>query len=275
MDNSEIPVLTKVVQKVPPSSLDMEELVAQVKQAILPEIADLVTTQLGQRAFERTVVEQQALTEYAASLQHEISGMVQSRVGESIQSIEEAFREAMGNLGKQQLQSVEEEVARLAETQQQLLASTTQAIREAADHAGKQQLEEKLAQLIDDQQAQIAAKVEQMQAQLEMTMAEHMQQLQESSKQTLTTGQEAMESRLMEEYKQSLQAAFAEFTDQQTDELKAKFNAELSSVEEALQEKVQAMVNAHMQEIEGELNKRLKASILEVLQGIKFIMPSL
>ncbi|SDK67391.1 hypothetical protein SAMN05192566_1981 [Methylophilus rhizosphaerae] len=254
MDSPEIPVLTKVVQKASPPALDVDELVAQVKQALLPEIAEMVTSQLGQRAFERSVVEQQALTEYAESLQQGLSRQVQSQVGDSIQSIEQAFREAMGNVGKQQLQSVEAEVARLT---------------------GTQQLEEKLTQLMDDQQAHIAARVQQMQEQLEKNMAEHMQQLQESSRQTMTAGQEAMESRLAEEHKQSLQDAFAEFAGQQTAEFKQKFNAELSSVEAVLQEKVQAMVNEQMQVIEGELNKRLKSSILEVLQGIKFVMPSL
>ncbi|HSH85840.1 MAG TPA: hypothetical protein VK958_01175 [Methylophilus sp.] len=274
MDNSEIPVLTKVVQKTTPLALDMEELVAHVKQALLPEITNAVTNQLGQRAFERTVVEQQALAEYAESIQQGLSKQVQAQVGESIQSIEQAFREAMGNVGKQHLQSVEAEVARLTDVQQQLLATTEQTIREVAENAGKQKLEEKLAQLIEDQQAQIATKVLQMQEQLEKTMADHIHQLQESSKETLTTGQEAMEARLVEEYKQTLQAAFAEFTEQQTAEFKQKFNTELSSVETELQDKVQGMVNAQMQVIEAELNKRLKASILEVLQGIKFVMPS-
>lgn len=281
MDISEIPVLTKVVQKTAPAALDMEELVAQVKQALLPEITNAVTNQLGQRAFERTVVEQQALAEYAESIQQGLSKQVQAQVGESIQSVEQAFREAMGNLGKQQLQSVEAEVARLTqefsrltEVQQQLLSTTEQTIREVAENAGKQKLEEKLAQLIEDQQAQIATKVLQMQEQLEKTMADHIHQLQESSKETLTSGQEAMEARLVEEYKQTLQTAFDEFTGQQTAEFKQKFNTELSSVETELQDKVQGMVSAQMQVIEGELNKRLKASILEVLQGIKFVMPS-
>ncbi len=281
MDISEIPVLTKVVQKTAPAALDMDELVAQVKQALLPEITNAVTSQLGQRAFERTVVEQQALAEYAESIQQGLSKQVQAQVGESIQSVEQAFREAMGNLGKQQLQSVEAEVARLTqefsrltEVQQQLLATTEQTIREVAENAGKQKLEEKLAQLIEDQQAQIATKVLQMQEQLEKTMADHIHHLQESSKETLTTGQEAMEARLVEEYKQTLQTAFDEFTGQQTAEFKQKFSTELSSVETELQDKVQGMVSAQMQVIEGELNKRLKASILEVLQGIKFVMPS-
>jgi hypothetical protein len=274
VDISEIPVLTKVVQKTVPAALDMEELVAQVKQALLPEITNAVTNQLGQRAFERTVVEQQALAEYAESIQQGLSKQVQAQVGESIQSVEQAFREAMGNLGKQQLQSVEAEVARLTEVQQQLLSTTEQTIRAVAENAGKQKLEEKLAQLIEDQQAQIATKVLQMQEQLEKTMADHIHQLQESSKETLTNGQEAMEARLVEEYKQTLQKAFDEFTGQQTADFKQKFSSELSSVETELQDKVQGMVSAQMQVIEGELNKRLKASILEVLQGIKFVMPS-
>lgn len=274
MDISEIPVLTKVVQKTTPATVDVDEVVAQVKQALLPEIAEIVASQLGQRAFERSVVEQQALSEYAESIQQDLSRHAQAQVGESLQSIEQAFREAMGNVGKQQLQTVEEDVARLTATQQQLLATTEQTIREVAENTGRQKLEEKLAQLIDDQQAQIAGKVLEMQAQLEKTMADHMHQLQESSKETLTSGQEAMEARLVEEYKLTLQTAFAEFTGQQTLEFKQKFNTELATVEAELQTKVQGMVTAQMQVIEAELNKRLKASILEVLQGIKFVMPS-
>jgi hypothetical protein len=275
VDISEIPVLTKVVQKTTPATVDVDEVVAQVKQALLPEIAEIVASQLGQRVFERSVVEQQALSEYAESIQQDLSGHAQAQVGESLQSIEQAFREAMGNVGKQQLQTLEEDVARLTATQQQLLATTEQTIREVAENTGRQKLEEKLAQLIDDQQAQIAGKVLEMQAQLEKTMADHMHQLQESSKETLTSGQEAMEARLVEEYKLTLQSAFAEFTEQQTVEFKQKFNTELASVETELQTKVQGMVTAQMQVIEGELNKRLKSSILEVLQGIKFVMPSL
>jgi hypothetical protein len=275
VDISEIPVLTKVVQKTTPATVDVDEVVAQVKQALLPEIAEIVASQLGQRAFERSVVEQQALSEYAESIQQDLSRHAQAQVGESLQSIEQAFREAMGNVGKQQLQTLEEDVARLTATQQQLLATTEQTIREVAENTGRQKLEEKLAQLIDDQQAQIAGKVLEMQAQLEKTMADHMHQLQESSKETLTSGQEAMEARLVEEYKLTLQSAFAEFTEQQTVEFKQKFNTELASVETELQTKVQGMVTAQMQVIEGELNKRLKSSILEVLQGIKFVMPSL
>jgi hypothetical protein len=275
VDISEIPVLTKVVQKTTPATVDVDEVVAQVKQALLPEIAEIVASQLGQRAFERSVVEQQALSEYAESIQQDLSRHAQAQVGESLQSIEQAFREAMGNVGKQQLQTLEEDVARLTATQQQLLATTEQTIREVAENTGRQKLEEKLAQLIDDQQAQIAGKVLEMQAQLEKTMADHMHQLQESSKETLTSGQEAMEARLVEEYKLTLQNAFAEFTEQQTVEFKQKFNTELASVETELQTKVQGMVTAQMQVIEGELNKRLKSSILEVLQGIKFVMPSL
>jgi hypothetical protein len=274
VDISEIPVLTKVVQKTTPATVDVDEVIAQVKQALLPEIAEIVASQLGQRAFERSVVEQQALSEYAESIQQDLSRHAQAQVGESLQSIEQAFREAMGNVGKQQLQTVEEDVARLTATQQQLLATTEQTIREVAENTGRQKLEEKLAQLIDDQQAQIAGKVLEMQAQLEKTMADHMHQLQESSKETLTSGQEAMEARLVEEYKLTLQTAFAEFTGQQTLEFKQKFNTELATVEAELQTKVQAMVTAQMQVIETELNKRLKASILEVLQGIKFVMPS-
>jgi hypothetical protein len=275
VDISEIPVLTKVVQKTTPATVDVDEVVAQVKQALLPEIAEIVASQLGQRAFERSVVEQQALSEYAESIQQDLSRHAQAQVGESLQSIEQAFREAMGNVGKQQLQTLEEDVARLTATQQQLLATTEQTIREVAENTGRQKLEEKLAQLIDDQQAQIAGKVLEMQAQLEKTMADHMHQLQESSKETLTSGQEAMEARLVEEYKLTLQSAFAEFTEQQTVEFKQKFNTELASVETELQTKVQGMVTAQMQVIEAELNKRLKSSILEVLQGIKFVMPSL
>jgi hypothetical protein len=275
VDISEIPVLTKVVQKTTPATVDVDEVVVQVKQALLPEIAEIVASQLGQRAFERSVVEQQALSEYAESIQQDLSRHAQAQVGESLQSIEQAFREAMGNVGKQQLQTLEEDVARLTATQQQLLATTEQTIREVAENTGRQKLEEKLAQLIDDQQAQIAGKVLEMQAQLEKTMADHMHQLQESSKETLTSGQEAMEARLVEEYKLTLQSAFAEFTEQQTVEFKQKFNTELASVETELQTKVQGMVTAQMQVIEGELNKRLKSSILEVLQGIKFVMPSL
>jgi phage-related protein len=274
VDISEIPVLTKVVQKNTPATVDVDEVIAQVKQALLPEIAEIVASQLGQRAFERSVVEQQALSEYAESIQQDLSRHAQAQVGESLQSIEQAFREAMGNVGKQQLQTVEEDVARLTATQQQLLATTEQTIREVAENTGRQKLEEKLAQLIDDQQAQIAGKVLEMQAQLEKTMADHMHQLQESSKETLTSGQEAMEARLVEEYKLTLQTAFAEFTGQQTLEFKQKFNTELATVEAELQTKVQGMVTAQMQVIEAELNKRLKASILEVLQGIKFVMPS-
>lgn len=42
----------------------------------------------------------------------------------------------------------------------------------------------------------------------------------------------------------------------------------------SMQEKVAALVAMQLQAMEGDMNKRLKSRILEVLQGIKFVMPT-
>ena len=81
-------------------------------------------------------------------------------------------------------------------------------------------------------------------------------------------------SSLVTDYKASLQQAFAELNTTQLTELRQHMQTELMASEAALQEKVAAMVAAQLQEMEADMNKRLKARILEVLQGIKFVMPT-
>ncbi|WP_292783850.1 hypothetical protein [Methylophilus sp. UBA6697] len=316
MDISEIPVLTKVVQKTAAPAIEMDELVAQLKQALLPEITQLVTAQLADKSTDTFAAGQQSLADYANTLQQEVLAKAQSQVGDSIQAIEQAFREAMGNVSKQQLQAFEEQVTQLTETQQtqiqsseqsfqatlesnlqqqlqaveeklsqlgqtqqQLLAATEQTVRDTVDKASQQWLGQTLSPLVDAQQAQMESRLQSLREQLEQGLVEHLQQLQETNKQTLSDSQASAATTLVADYKQSLQEAFTELNAAQMAEFKQGMQTELAASEPVLQEKVAALVATavatQLQEMEAEMNKRLKSRILEVLQGIKFVMPTI
>lgn len=267
VDNTDIPVLTK---KVPKSSaaapVDMAELVAQVKQALLPELsaalrdelAELMQTDVNAQVqthmqslvpdpsmheamlTKHAEAEQRTFTEYAQLIQQSLITEARAQIGDSIQSIEQAFREAMTNIGKQHVQSVEETLSGLLAVQQESFAEK------------RQQLSEELQQSLEV----------------------FVKQLQEESQQKLATEHEVVESNLTLEYRQSLEKAFSEFAAKQTAEFKYQFTADLPAVEQALEEKINALVATHMDEIRAQLTAQLKSKILEVLQGIKFVMPN-
>lgn len=315
MDISEIPVLTKVVQKASVPAIEMDELVTQLKQALLPEIAQLVATQFAEKNPDTLAAGQQSLADYANTLQQEVLAKAQSQVGDSIQAIEQAFREAMDHVGKQQLQAfeahasqvtdaqqtqmqageqafhsalentaqqqlqaLEAKLSQLGDTQQQLVATTEQALRDTVDKAGQQLMGETFSPLMDAQQAHMESRLQSLREQLEQGLAEHLQQLQDTHKQTLSDSQALAASTLVDDYKVSLQQVFTELNAAQMVEFKQNMQAELAASEPALQEKITAVVTtvvaAQLQEIEAEMNKRLKSRILEVLQGIKFVMPT-
>jgi len=311
VDISEIPVLTKVVQKSAAPAIEMDELVAQLKQALLPEITQLVAAQLAEHSAGTLAAAQQSLADYANTLQQDVLAKAQSQVGDSIQAIEQAFHEAMGNVSKQQLQAfeaqltqltatqqtqmqsaeqsfqaslennlqqqsqaVEEKLAQLSATQQQLLAETEQSLRDTVQKTGAQWLGETLSPLADAQQAQMESRLQSLREQLEQGLVDHLQQLQETNQQTLSDSQASAATTLVADYKQSLQEAFAELNAAQMAEFKQSMQAELAASAPALEEKVAAVVAAQLQEMESEMNKRLKSRILEVLQGIKFVMPT-
>jgi len=290
VDISEIPVLTKVVQKAAAPAADMDELVTQLKEALLPEIAQMVAAQLAGQHPDALGAGQQSLADYANTLQQELTVKAQVQMGDTIQSVEQAFTETMGNISKQQLQTfqttlesqsqqqlqvIEEKLSQLTDTQQQLLSSAEQSLREVLEQATAQSLENAINPLIERQQAQLEGRVQVLREQLERGLDAHLQQLQENSHQTLTTGQEAATTQLVAEYKASLQQAFAELNATQLSEFRQNMQSELMTSEAALQEKVAAMVATQLQEMEAEMNKRLKSRILEVLQGIKFVMPTI
>jgi len=315
VDISEIPVLTKVVQKASVPAIEMDELVTQLKQALLPEIAQLVATQFAEKNPDTLAAGQQSLADYANTLQQEVLAKAQSQVGDSIQAIEQAFREAMDHVGKQQLQAfeahasqvtdaqqtqmqageqafhsalentaqqqlqaLEAKLSQLGDTQQQLVATTEQALRDTVDKAGQQLMGETFSPLMDAQQAHMESRLQSLREQLEQGLAEHLQQLQDTHKQTLSDSQALAASTLVDDYKVSLQQVFTELNAAQMVEFKQNMQAELAASEPALQEKITAVVTtvvaAQLQEIEAEMNKRLKSRILEVLQGIKFVMPT-
>jgi len=315
VDISEIPVLTKVVQKASVPAIEMDELVTQLKQALLPEIAQLVATQFAEKNPDTLAAGQQSLADYANTLQQEVLAKAQSQVGDSIQAIEQAFREAMDHVGKQQLQAfeahasqvtdaqqtqmqageqafhsalentaqqqlqaLEAKLSQLGDTQQQLVATTEQALRDTVDKAGQQWMGETFSPLMDAQQAHMESRLQSLREQLEQGLAEHLQQLQDTHKQTLSDSQALAASTLVDDYKVSLQQVFTELNAAQMVEFKQNMQAELAASEPALQEKITAVVTtvvaAQLQEIEAEMNKRLKSRILEVLQGIKFVMPT-
>ena len=290
MDISEIPVLTKVVHKSAAPQPDMDELVAQLKAAILPEVMHMVASQLAAQSSDSLAASQQSLADYANGLQQELLSKAQSQMGDTIQSVEQAFTEAMGNVSKQQLQifettlesqsqqqlqAIEEKLAQLSDTQQQLLSSAEQSLRETLEKTTAQSLDDAITPLIERQQAQLEGRVQVLREQLERGLDAHLQLLQENSHQTLTAGQDAVALQLVEDYKTSLQQAFAELNATQLSEFRQNMQSELMTSEAALQEKVAAMVASQLQDIQAEMNKQLKARILEVLQGIKFVMPTL
>lgn len=308
MDISEIPVLTRVVHKAAGPAADMDELIAQVRQALLPEITQLVTSQLASAAPASQSGDQQQLSQYAQSLQQELLSQAQARFGDSVQSIEQAFTEAMGNISKQQLQAFETQVAQRTETQQGQLqtsesdfkasldhqvqqqlqaveqqlaalaeaqANAEQGVREAIEKTGALWLSQTLSPLADAHQAQLESRVQTMRDQLELDLAAHVQQLQENSQQLLSEGHAASAAALVDDYRQSLQQAFAELNAMQMAEFRQNIQAEIATSAPVLQDKVTAIVKTQLEEMEAEMNKRLKARILEVLQGIKFVMPPL
>lgn len=267
VDNTDIPVLTKKVSKNNATSpIDMAELVAQVKQALLPELSAALRIELAEvvqdalrgqvsdappapaldihaleaRVTQHAETEQRTFTEYAQLIQQSLITEARAQIGDSIQSIEQAFREAMTNIGKQQVQSVEDTLSGLEATQAQTLA-------------------EKHQQLTDE---------------LQQSLAVFVKQLQDDSQKKLATEHEVVESSLTQEYRQSLEKAFSEFAAKQTAEFKYQFTAEVPAIEQALEEKVNALVAAHMDDIKAALTAQLKSKILEVLQGIKFVMPN-
>lgn len=313
MDISEIPVLTRVVHKTAAPAVDMDDLLLQVKQALLPDIAQLVSEQLAARAPEMLVTEQQALAAYAQDLQQTLLSKAQSQVGDSIQSIEDAFKSAMEQAGQQQLQQFETQVSQLTnaqlqsgeqsfvgvledktqqqlqvlenqlnqlhETQQQVLTTTEQTVRDTVEQASGQWLHETLSPLVDAQQAQMESRLQSLREQLEQQLVEHMQQLQENSKQALAISHEVAASSLVADYKQSLHQVFSELNSLHIEEFKQRMQSEISAASPVFEEKVAAVAStvlaSQWQAMEADLNKRLKARILEVLQGIKFVMPTL
>ena len=255
MDVSEIPVLTKKVQSpaneasvVSASQVDMAALVAQVKQSVLAElteqwstqIAEQVTAQVQQRMAAQAEREREMLSEYAQLVQQSIESDARAHVGDSIQAVESAFREALTSLGQQQIKQVEEQCTQLWLAQQTDMSAKAQALNE-----------EMLAAL---------------------TL--HSKQLQIESKKILSTEHAAVESQLTDDYRQSLEKAFAEFASLQTVHFKQQFTAELPEIQAAMDTKVNGLVQAQMSELEKQLNSQLKLRILEVLQGIRFVMPT-
>lgn len=316
METSEIPVLTKVVQKsaVPaaePVMPDISELVVLLKQALLPEITQLVTAQLSEQS--NIALEQQQLTliQQAQTLQQTVLSQAQTQIGESIQSIEQAFREAMGNVSKQQLeglvvqltqmaegqldqvqqreqaftqtlenkaaqqlQVIEEKLLQLNDAQQATLAATEQTLLQRLEKNSQQWLDERLANVMVQQQAELEGRLLALRSQLEAGLEMHLQQLQEQAKSRLSASHELSAATLAADYKQSLQQVFNALTTQQLEAFNQRLREEVSVNAPGLQEKVAALVAARLQEMEDEMNKRLKSRILEVLQGIKFVMPT-
>lgn len=261
MDSTDIPVLTKKVQSGSQAAeatvsasprLSAEEkdaLAMHIKQSLLAElneqwrsqIVDELTGVVSERLNAQAELQRKTLSEYALLVQQSIESDARAHVGDSIHAVESAFREAMTTLGQQQLQL----------------------------------LEEKYQALWQAQQASMAAKAQALNEEMLSALTLHSKQLQLESKKILGNEHAAIESSLAQEYRQSLQQAFGEFAAAQTETFRQKFSADLPGIENALAEKVNALVQAQMGDIEKQLSAQLKARILEVLQGIRFVMPTL
>lgn len=311
MSTPDIPVLTKVHSKPnqkpqigeASESLNMANVIAQVKLALLPELQTMIQQQLLQTApdfeVDTSLIEKQLqetqlalmtqarkdmeqdgerltkelTTNISQAISEKISGMqelavnqARSQIGNTIVSIEEGFKEAIQDYAKKQ----EETLAGFFE-----------------QHA-------------QQTKAQMADKAKNMSDQLLSAVGAYSQKLIEEGKAKLDNEQQALQVDLIEKSKQSLAETFAEVTQSQqkslteatqiqqasfaeiirtqqqlfTDQLSAK----LPEFQQALSEKVNVMVademQRHMKAIETELTSKLKLHIVEVLQGIKFVFPN-
>lgn len=284
MDHSDIPVLTKVVQKgkTPPAVQD--DLVQQLKQALLPEL----TAEVERLLSAQTAQEKQAQS--------------QVRVGEHIQRIEEAFIESMQQRSELLVQALESQVAQLAakqeaqeralqqrlegiqqaqmatfesrlsslrETPLQVLDDSAQALRERLSQTQQEWQAQSLTPWLAMQYAEIEAQQQQWRAQFEQALGEHLQ-----AWQSQTLAQSAQE--WLAAYQQNMQQQFEQMRADALEAFKQQLEAQLAAaLQSGLDEKVAALVAQQLPELQGELQKRLKGLILEVLQGIKFVMPPL
>ncbi len=289
MSTPDIPVLTKVHSKAnhksptgeASESLNMANVIAQVKLALLPELQTMIQQQLLQTApdfeVDTSLIEKQLqetqlalmtqarkdmeqdgdrLTkELTASISQDISDKIsgmqelavnqaRSQIGNSIVTIEEGFKEAIQNYAKQQ-------EGALAEFFEQQAQQT---------------------------KTQMAEKAKNMSDQLLDAVTAYSQKLTEEGKAKLDGEQEKLQSTLLENSKQAMDINFAEIAKSQQQLFTEQLTAKLPEFEQALSEKVKAMVademQHHMKAIEAELTSKLKLNIVEVLQGIKFVFPN-
>lgn len=287
MEPTEIPVLTKVVHKGKSTPVVNDELIQQLKQALLPDIMAQVERHLNEQS-QQAAHNQQVLS--------------QARMGEHIQRIEEAFIEAMQqrsqllvqsleqqvtHLGskqqaqelalqkhleavqQQQIQAFESKLAALSETQLNWLSDTEQALRERLTQAQQEWQSQTLTPWLSNQYAEMEANTVQWRLQWEQALTEHMQQWQT---QTLAAATQGWLAETQVSLQQAVEELRAEALETFTQQLKQQAEGDFL---QHLDDKVAALVAQQLPEVQGEMQKRLKALILEVLQGIKFVMPPL
>lgn len=234
MEPTDIPVLT-TVYKGQLAGIDMPALVAQLKQAMLPELEALVSHQLTQQ----TEVVQQQFSTQAQAMQQSVLQEARQQLGGSIEAIEDAFRQAMSTLGQQQVQA----------------------------------LEHSFAQLVQAQQTSMTQQMQQWQDEAVATITTYTRLLQEESRQKIATEQAQIEADIYQRQRMALETALSQFAAMQTAAFKDQFTADAQSAEAALQTTVRALVTAQLSDMEAELNAQLRPAILEVLQGIRLSLP--
>lgn len=262
MDSNEIPVLTKKVQLVsaetqattpnPAAStsadIDVAALTATIKQSVLAElsaqwsedIAKQVSAQVQQALTSHAESERQALSEYVQQVRASLEADVGKSVAAAVTSLEHTFRDSLQQIANQQLQSMESQFYEMWQNQQSSLTEKAYALQN---------------ELLSALNAQAL-------------------QLQSQSKQILGETFDASTADLTQEYVQNLRAAFATLADKETEAFKSRFSEAIPGIESGLDAKVDTLIKVHMAEIEKQLVSQLKNRILEVLQGIRFVMPS-
>lgn len=255
MDQTEIPVLTKKVQSSSATPVaedgitltpsELASLTASIKQSILEELTLQWTEQLSQQVnqalTEHAERERQTMSEFAQLIQQSIETEARAHIQLELPTIEETL--------KSSLQAV---------SQQQVTAT-----------------EEALAALMELQQAQLAIKAETLREEIQQSLTAHIQTLETQHQDSLSTAHAAATAAMSEHHAQSLQASFAEQVESQMATFREKIHAEMPALEGIMQDKVQSCVQEQMTEIERQLNTQLKTRIIEVLQGIRFVMPGI
>lgn len=260
MDNSEIPVLTKKVQTSPPDStirtptkeplnaVDMELLVSQVRNSVLNALTEQLVSQIGEQIaaqikpqlMQQAAEERNTLSEYAQLVQTSLDVDMRTQQNEYLSALEQSVRDGFAQLQQQHIAQIE------------------------ATFSASMQAHE----------AQLSAKVDTLQSEMLDALSKHAAELQAQTRQALGDEHQALTVQLNEAHLQSLQASFSAFAAEKTEEIKDKLGVASAMNTDAIEHTVEHILLAQMDALENRVLQQLKTRIVEVLQGIRFVMPN-